>query len=682
MQLTIRHLSGSRAGQQQTLTGNSVTLGRNPSNQVAFDPEQDRMVSGLHAELLYRDDLWILRDLGSSNGTYINDEQVSERIVRPGEVVQLGKNGPRLQLDYQSSNPSVAAGSPRPGPSVAAAPEGRTVVMMLDNPPPAGMSSAAAASMTPGMAARPRKKGGLLRALLIVGLIFGLLLVAGIGAIVMIRSRSAPTQPVVTEQQKKAAEDAARLRQQIEQKKAALVQTQADLQRAQATATDTTGTSASSMEAQDLNRQLTESQRMIEELTRQLQEKNDQMRPVMQEPPPPMRRPVVTRPESRSREEITAEALFRAQQRQQTQSPPTRVQATTQKQPPPVATRVPVTAPPTSTSPPAIALGPLTARKTLKKRIGVQPLPNEIPLPDLPDGAANDVGNLISRALISTGGFAEGENGIASISVGITNYKNDSRTNVNTKSVTSGASAVAGVFGKSVPNSPVNVESRTVSAEIAILVRVYDNRSRQIAEFQPAASTRDTKSKVDVTSLSFGQISNSDSPAGDVARQVAAEAVDGILRELQGMDWQGSISDPQDGTFSLDCGSACSVEVGDVFDVVDGSRVIGRVRVTRVERDKSFAETIFANGKLEAKGVRYAGREKDSPLSANAGRNRQLQMRTKAKAFAGPGNSFKQVKQLKEGARIRFLYSIGTWAKASDGSSTFWVPMAQAQVVS
>ena len=221
-----------------------------------------------------------------------------------------------------------------------------------------------------------------------------------------------------------------------------------------------------------------------------------------------------------------------------------------------------------------------------------------------------------------------------------------------------------------------------MSAEMAIVVRMYDSRSQQIAEFQPAAASRDTISKVDVTSLSVGQISNTDTPAGDVARRVAADAIDGILRELASMEWQGSIKTAQrDGLVTIDCGSTCSIEVGDVFDVHDSGSVMGRVRVTRVESGQSFAETISAKGNLEKKSVSYAGRENDSPLSAASGRPRQLQIRTKTKVFSGPGKSFKEVKQLKEGTKVRYLYSVGLWAKASDGGSTFWVPMTQAQVV-
>jgi hypothetical protein len=50
----------------------------------------DITVSRRHAELVLRDGHWILRDLGSSNGTWVNGRQVVEAEVRSGDLVVLG----------------------------------------------------------------------------------------------------------------------------------------------------------------------------------------------------------------------------------------------------------------------------------------------------------------------------------------------------------------------------------------------------------------------------------------------------------------------------------------------------------------------------------------------------------------------------------------------------------------
>jgi hypothetical protein len=67
--------------------GGRLVLGRSPGCQLVFD---DDTVSRRHAELRMTDGRWILRDLGSSNGTWVNGRQVIEAEVVPGDHVQLG----------------------------------------------------------------------------------------------------------------------------------------------------------------------------------------------------------------------------------------------------------------------------------------------------------------------------------------------------------------------------------------------------------------------------------------------------------------------------------------------------------------------------------------------------------------------------------------------------------------
>jgi FHA domain len=64
-----------------------VVLGRGPACQVVFAEET---VSRRHAELRLEDGVWHLRDLGSTNGTWVNGRRVREAEVRPGDEVRLG----------------------------------------------------------------------------------------------------------------------------------------------------------------------------------------------------------------------------------------------------------------------------------------------------------------------------------------------------------------------------------------------------------------------------------------------------------------------------------------------------------------------------------------------------------------------------------------------------------------
>jgi hypothetical protein len=70
-----------------SLTGGRLLLGRSPSCGLVF---ADDTVSRRHAELRLHEGRWILRDLGSSNGTWVNGRQVMEAEVAPGDEIHLG----------------------------------------------------------------------------------------------------------------------------------------------------------------------------------------------------------------------------------------------------------------------------------------------------------------------------------------------------------------------------------------------------------------------------------------------------------------------------------------------------------------------------------------------------------------------------------------------------------------
>jgi hypothetical protein len=79
------------------------SLGRVAGNTIVID---DPHTSARHAELRFARGQWWLRDLGSSNGTWLNDEPVRAVVgVRPGDVIQCGRV--RFRLVPSFSVPSV-----------------------------------------------------------------------------------------------------------------------------------------------------------------------------------------------------------------------------------------------------------------------------------------------------------------------------------------------------------------------------------------------------------------------------------------------------------------------------------------------------------------------------------------------------------------------------------------------
>ena len=74
-------------GLLETAVGGRLLLGRAPTCQLVF---ADDTVSRRHAELRLVEGRWMLRDLGSSNGTWVNGRRVMEAEVAPGDDLQLG----------------------------------------------------------------------------------------------------------------------------------------------------------------------------------------------------------------------------------------------------------------------------------------------------------------------------------------------------------------------------------------------------------------------------------------------------------------------------------------------------------------------------------------------------------------------------------------------------------------
>jgi hypothetical protein len=69
------------------LESTQLTIGRGLNNDVILE---DTRVSRHHAQLRYRARRFWLSDLGSTNGTYINGEQVAEQALRDGDTISLG----------------------------------------------------------------------------------------------------------------------------------------------------------------------------------------------------------------------------------------------------------------------------------------------------------------------------------------------------------------------------------------------------------------------------------------------------------------------------------------------------------------------------------------------------------------------------------------------------------------
>lgn len=79
---------GPEIGTRYSLDGDQVSVGRVPGNDIQLD---DVTVSRQHAVLVRQGSAWLVRDLGSLNGTYVNTVRVDEAVLQHGDEVQVGR---------------------------------------------------------------------------------------------------------------------------------------------------------------------------------------------------------------------------------------------------------------------------------------------------------------------------------------------------------------------------------------------------------------------------------------------------------------------------------------------------------------------------------------------------------------------------------------------------------------
>jgi len=115
--IVIRHISGSKANQIEefSLKGrNELRIGRDPSCEIVYDSARDDVVSRTHAAIGISGSehpTFTIEDLGSSNGTFLNNEQIREKTeLLPDDTLTLGKGGPTFAFDVQ---PRPAGAGPR-----------------------------------------------------------------------------------------------------------------------------------------------------------------------------------------------------------------------------------------------------------------------------------------------------------------------------------------------------------------------------------------------------------------------------------------------------------------------------------------------------------------------------------------------------------------------------------------
>jgi pSer/pThr/pTyr-binding forkhead associated (FHA) protein len=110
--LILEIVEGSQAGRQLPLDS-VVDVGREPSLPLHLD--EDTQVSRRHARIAQQGGQVVVEDLGSTNGTYVNDQPISSpRALNPGDKVRIGLTVLELRTRQQvAARPSAVQVSPQ-----------------------------------------------------------------------------------------------------------------------------------------------------------------------------------------------------------------------------------------------------------------------------------------------------------------------------------------------------------------------------------------------------------------------------------------------------------------------------------------------------------------------------------------------------------------------------------------
>jgi len=121
--------SGPNTGKTYPLEAPEIIIGRDASNGIAIN---DAEISRKHAKLSLHGFAYVIQDLGSTNGTFVNRQLISgTQVLNAGDTVSFGENVVLLYENAMDPNatiipltqaPKIVAPVRRPDPTLAPAP--------------------------------------------------------------------------------------------------------------------------------------------------------------------------------------------------------------------------------------------------------------------------------------------------------------------------------------------------------------------------------------------------------------------------------------------------------------------------------------------------------------------------------------------------------------------------------
>ena len=129
---------GASGTEEVLLKPGANRLGRNEQNDL---PINDPSVSSFHCEINFEHDTLVVKDLGSTNGTFINSVPITQAILEPGQTLKLGS----VELLFPAGAAARTATTSEPPPAARI----RLAKSSTDQPPPPAAATAIAVESLP-----------------------------------------------------------------------------------------------------------------------------------------------------------------------------------------------------------------------------------------------------------------------------------------------------------------------------------------------------------------------------------------------------------------------------------------------------------------------------------------------------------------------------------------------------
>ncbi|HVR82854.1 MAG TPA: adenylate/guanylate cyclase domain-containing protein [Planctomycetota bacterium] len=113
------------------LNKETISIGRTPENDIEL---KDSLISRKHTSVVRKGDRWVVYDLGSSNGTYVNRERIEMKPLDHGDVIRVGESELHFVDDPLASRtaPAKPAGTFREDRKPTEIPGSQQIVKHVD----------------------------------------------------------------------------------------------------------------------------------------------------------------------------------------------------------------------------------------------------------------------------------------------------------------------------------------------------------------------------------------------------------------------------------------------------------------------------------------------------------------------------------------------------------------------